>query len=194
VDEDDNGIPDEVDDFVADSPDLVTCSNFGPLPAGGSGLYAIDDKFEVGMPIQVVMFSTPVKLFDGVVPANRSVTLVIPANAAAGKHKFIQFGVDSEGTTRVGGCVADVKGMATSTTAAPGATSTTAAGTTGGGAAQVKGSTQSAGSNSSGNGTTMARTGQEAAQVLILASGLCLFGALLMVILRRRSDRQSPPA
>ena len=138
----------------------------------------------VGSDATVWMYSDPVELFAGEVPSSRMVSITIPADAALGKHSFVQFGNAEDGSPVGGGCVDEVveatddttPTTATPTTAAPTtAAPTTAAPTT----AAVLGNTQAA--------TPAARTGQTVGGIVLLGGAILGFGLILMTVARRRN-------
>jgi hypothetical protein len=164
-----------VDAFLSGNPDLIQCTNFGPLERGGTAPYAIDAKFPVGSEVTVFMFSTPVELFSGEVPASRSVALTVPTDAAIGRHKFIQYGQDAEGNFRVGGCVTDVLDV-------KGSTQANNSNSGGGSAAGSGGSGTAAASGATPN----SRTGAQIAGLLVGGTSLLLAGWAMVVLGRRR--------
>jgi hypothetical protein len=165
-------VPDPVDAFLAGNPELVRCHNFGPVAPGGSGTYTIDSKFAVGSNIKVLMFSTPVKVFEGAVPSDYKVVLQIPGDAVAGVHKFIQYGVDTAGNSRVGGCVADAVPTTGSTTTSPSVT--------------VANAEQRPSTSGQAGQSNLARTGREASSILVPALVLTALGFAFVRLARRR--------
>lgn len=161
---------------MASNSDLVSCTNFGPLAAGSSASYTLDDKFAVGTNLKVLMFSSPVALFDGPVPSTHTVTLTIPAGTATGHHKFIQYGLDSSGAFRVGGCATDVVAPSSSTT---------------NGGTYVAGTTQTNTATTSTNTVSaVARTGAQTTTWVTIASALMLLGSAALVLGNRRRRQQ----
>jgi hypothetical protein len=167
-DVDNNGVPDPVDAFIGSDPDLVYCSNFGPVELGGSDTYSIDTKYPVGSEVTVFMFSTPAKLYNGEVPASRVVSLTVPKDVTPGRHKLIQYGQDADGNFRVGGCLTDVQ-------AVKGATQPNAGGSGSGG-----------NTGSANTATPSSRTGAKVVGLIFGGATMLLLGSAMVLMGRRR--------
>ena len=127
----DNFRPDPVD-AVAAATDLLACTNSGPFKPGDTVEWTFSPDFAAGSDVVLAMYSTPVNLFSGELPANRLATVTIPADAAGGSHRFIQYGNSATGAPIVRGCLISVEatGQTTTTTTTTGSTTTTAPGAT----------------------------------------------------------------
>lgn len=159
VDADGDGVSDVLA-AEASNAELATCSNFGPYVVGQPTPYplaAFKAKFDTTKPITIGMFSTFVVMYQGAWPTG-DVATITPT--LAGNHKFVVFGVDSDGDEVYAGCVANSK-------------------------TDVAGTSQSPNGASSGN-TGTASTGANVGSATFLGAALIVVGGLLVLAFGRR--------
>ncbi|MCB0974708.1 MAG: DUF11 domain-containing protein [Actinobacteria bacterium] len=123
VDADGNGIPDAVE--ALDGVPLASCTNFGPFVPGEAVDYRLDSRLAIGSWVRVYMYSTPVLLYEGVVPGGRLIQIKPPASAY-GHHSFIQYGWDRSGSEVIAGCATNGERTSSTTTLSTAATANVA--------------------------------------------------------------------
>lgn len=179
-DTDGNGIPDWQEiatcgsagcmlDYLKTKP-FASCTNTASFTIPGTFEYDIPNGFRSNTDIRIFMFSDPVLLYSGALPDTGKVTLSIPADTVAGKHKFVVIGVDDiTGEVKIDGCV---KQGELPKTSVQGATQTASTGT---------GTATSSPSSVTGSSLTLPLT--------LAAAALLLTGAALVLLRRRREEQ-----
>ena len=188
TDADSNGVPDAVDALAL--TDLATCSTFGPFAPGEIVDYPIDPDIAVDSRVRVFMYSSPVRLFDGLVPADRTVQIKIPDDVT-GSHKFIQFGFDAEGNAIVRGCKTDVSSETPTTPTTSPTPTTGAAPTTGVTPTTTAPTVTTVRTSVAGSQQSVARTGAQVYGLLLMASALLVAGLSFGAVARRRRTNDS---
>lgn len=184
-DTDGNGIPDWQEIATCGEPGCLldslrtkpvgACSNTATFTIPGTLEYDIPNGFRSNTDIRIYMFSDPKLLYSGVLPDSGKVSLSIPGDIAAGKHKFMVIGVDDiTGAVKIDGCSrngelpkASVAGATQSPAAAKAATTTAAANT----------------------GASLVKTGLGSAPALVGAAVAIGLGLALVLMGRKRRDR-----
>ena len=184
-DTDGNGIPDWQEIATCGEPGCLldslrtkpvgACSNTATFTIPGTLEYDIPNGFRSNTDIRIYMFSDPKLLYSGVLPDSGKVSLSIPGDIAAGKHKFIVIGVDDiTGAVKIDGCSrngelpkASVAGATQSPAAATPAATAAAANT----------------------GASLVKTGLGSAPALVGAAVAIGLGLALVLMGRKRRDR-----